>query len=132
MPIVAFDPAMFKTRYPAIDAGDPLLELYFNEAEIIINNTDTSVVRNLAERKIFLHLLVAHIATLNGKNTAIQTGGLVGRINSATEGSVSVGADYGNAPISGSMAWFLQTPFGAEYWQLTAKYRSFRYVRPSK
>ncbi|EEZ74634.1 hypothetical protein NEILACOT_05350 [Neisseria lactamica ATCC 23970] len=76
------------------------------------------------EREMLLFLLVRHFAALAER--AAQ-GGLVGRIASASEGSVSVSADMGAA--GGNAAWYLQTPYGATYWQLTAKYRRFRYVQ---
>lgn len=53
--------------------------------------------------------------------------GIVGRIASATEGSVSVAAEY-DAPPNASQAWLIQTKYGAEYWSATAKYRTARYV----
>ncbi|KAG1434388.1 hypothetical protein G6F55_014548 [Rhizopus delemar] len=52
--------------------------------------------------------------------------GLVGRVSSATEGSVSVSSDY-SAP-AGSAQWYLQTPYGAMYWEATAWLRVGRYV----
>ena len=129
MAVVDFDLTYFLTRYPMMSQDNPdIFALYFDEAELLVNNTDSSIVRDVGERKILLHLVTAHIATLNGQNKDIQNNGIVGRIASASEGSVSVGADYGNAPVSGSMAWFLQTPYGAQYWQLTNKYRRFHYV----
>jgi hypothetical protein len=51
---------------------------------------------------------------------------LVGRISSASEGSVSIATDYN---IGGNSAqWYNQTPYGAEYWALTVRYRSSLYV----
>ena len=129
MAIVDFDLSYFMTRYPVMSTDNPAVySMYFGEAELMLNNTDSSIVTDVGERKILLHLVTAHISTLNGKNKDIQNNGIVGRITSASEGSVSIGADYGNAPVSGSMAWYLQTPYGAQFWQLTNKYRRFRYV----
>ncbi|MDE3023802.1 MAG: DUF4054 domain-containing protein, partial [Pseudomonadota bacterium] len=50
---------------------------------------------------------------------------LVGRINSATEGSVSVTADMG--AVTNTQAWYMQTKYGAAYWQASAPYRNFQY-----
>jgi hypothetical protein len=53
---------------------------------------------------------------------------MVGRINSATEGSVSITSDYGSAGSGGpSEAWYTQTPYGALYWAATAQYRTWQY-----
>ena len=72
-------------------------------------------------------MLTAHIAKLFAPPTTGGSGGLVGRINSATEGSVSVQAAYSNK-VSEQMAWFIQTQYGAMYWSATAPFRRARYV----
>ena len=124
MGIVLFDAAAFRMRYPEMDqAADGQMEMWFTQAESIVNNTECSIVTNLKEREMLLMLLMRHFSALDER--AAQ-GGLVGRISSATEGSVSVGADMGD--VSGNAAWYIQTPWGASYWQITAKYRRFRYV----
>lgn len=123
MSAVVFDKARFQTAYPEVRAADAQLEMWFAQAESLLDNTDRSIVKKPEEREMLLFLLVRHFAALNER--AAQ-GGLVGRIASASEGSVSVSADMGAA--IGNAAWYLQTPYGATYWQLTAKYRRFRYV----
>lgn len=129
MAVVDFDLAYFMARFPMMSTDNQsIYSLYFDEAALLVNNTESSIITNEGERKTLLHLVTAHISTLNGANKDIQNNGIVGRITSASEGSVSVSADYGNAPVSGSMAWYLQTPYGAQFWQLTNKYRRFRYV----
>lgn len=82
-----------------------------------------------------LYLLTCHIGWMNAPRDAsgnpasagAPPSSLVGRINSASEGSVSVGAEW-NGSGSPSEAWFLQTRYGAEYLQLTAGQRVARYV----
>lgn len=123
MPAVVFDKARFQTAYPEVRAADAQLEMWFAQAESLLDNTGRSIVKKPEEREMLLFLLVRHFAALAER--AAQ-GGLVGRIASAAEGSVSVSADMGAA--IGNAAWYLQTPYGATYWQLTAKYRRFRYV----
>ncbi|WP_304668717.1 DUF4054 domain-containing protein [Neisseria polysaccharea] len=123
MPAVVFDKARFQTAYPEVQATDAQFEMWFVQAESLLDNTGRSIVEKLEEREMLLFLLVRHFAALNER--AVQ-GGLVGRIASASEGSVSVSADMGAA--IGNAAWYLQTPYGATFWQLTAKYRRFRYV----
>ncbi|MBS0040473.1 DUF4054 domain-containing protein [Neisseria sp. Marseille-Q1983] len=123
MPAVVFDKARFQTAYPEVRAAGAQLEMWFAQAESLLDNTGHSIVKKPEEREMLLFLLVRHFAALSER--AAQ-GGLVGRIASASEGSVSVSADMG--AVGGNAAWYLQTPYGATYWQLTAKYRRFRYV----
>lgn len=121
--VVVFDPAEFRALYPSITATDLQLEMYFAMAETFLDNTPCSVVKNEESRKRMLYLLVAHIATLTGM--AEKGNPVVGRISSATEGTVSVSLDYGT--MGNNERWYLQTPWGAMYWQLTKKYRSAVY-----
>lgn len=56
----------------------------------------------------------------------------VGRVNTASEGSVSAGFDYTPAE-PGSGAWFNQSQYGAAFWQATANLRGMRYsARPTR
>jgi hypothetical protein len=69
-------------------------------------------------------MLTAHIAALN----AVELGGrsaenIVGRISSASEGSVSISLD---SQTPGTAAWFQQTKYGAAFWQATTQYRKAR------
>lgn len=121
--VVVFDPAEFRALYPSITATDVQLEDYFAMAETFLDNTECSLVKDLKARKRMLYLLVAHIAMLTGM--AEKGNPVVGRISSATEGTVSVALDYGT--MGNNERWYLQTPWGAMYWQLTKKYRSAVY-----
>lgn len=127
MPAVVFDSAAFLQRYPEFSTVPvPLLEDYFVEAGVYLNNTDTSPVCRLPLRAILLNMLVAHIAKLYSGANGQGGAGMVGRISGATEGSVSAQAEMG--PATGSNAWYLQTQYGAAYWQATAAFRTARYV----
>lgn len=121
--VVVFDPVEFRELYPKIAASDAQLEDYFAMAETFLDNTPCSIITDLKARKRMLYLLVAHIATLTGMAEAGNN--IVGRISSATEGSVSVSLDFGT--MGNNERWYLQTPWGAMYWQLTKKYRSIAY-----
>lgn len=126
--VVTFDPTGFVGRFPefsAVAAGT--LTAYFNEATLILDNSITSRVQQVEQRAPLLWLLTAHLAAMNSGVNGQTPSQLVGRINSASEGSVSVGTD--NGPPSLSAAWFQQTKYGSEYWQLTVSFRSARYVR---
>jgi hypothetical protein len=59
-------------------------------------------------------------------NTAAPLG-IVGRINNAAEGDVSVTSEW-SAPPNANQAYFVQTKYGAQYWTMTAKYRLARFV----
>lgn len=126
MAIVVFDLPAFKSAYPEFaGVADSALQQYFAQAEQLVNNTDNSRVSSITERTLLLSLLVAHVAKM--RLSAASGGGLVGRVSSATEGSVSVSADMG--PTTNTQAWYIQTTYGADYWALTAKYRTFHYRR---
>lgn len=127
MAVVAFDIAGFRARYPEfVTVQDATLTAYFGEAGLYLNNTDTSLVTDTAIRSTLLNMLTAHIAALNSGVNGEAPSPLVGRVSQASEGSVSVTADMG--PVTGSQAWFMQTKYGAAYWQASAGYRTFRYV----
>lgn len=127
MAIVVFDIAAFRERYPEFDTvSDSLLNAYFVEATVYLDNTDCSVVTDPAIRAVYLNMLVAHLAALNSGVNGQAPSGLVGRVASASEGSVSV--SLGDVPSSSASWWYLQTPYGAAYWQATAAYRTVRYV----
>ncbi len=125
MTAVVFDPTVFKARYPEFSAvSDALLASYFTEATLYLSNSDASPVQNIPRRTLFLNMLTAHVAYLGG---ALNNGSPVpvGRTSNATEGSVTVGLEY-LAP--GSAAWYVQSIYGANFWQATSGLRSFRYV----
>jgi len=121
--VVVFDFATFAARYPEFASLDPALALlYFGEATIILNNTGSSQVSDLAQRASLLNMLTAHIARLA---SMAATGGVVfGRITSASEGSVSVTAEA----IQGIPAWYAQTAYELAYYNATQAYRSARWV----
>lgn len=124
--VVDFDPAAFLARYPEFTSIAAALPGYFVEATIYLNNTPASIVQDLTIRALLLNMLTAHIAALNGGVSGQPASPLVGRLNQASEGSVSVSADMG--AVSANAAWFLQTKYGAAYWQATSAYRRFSYV----
>lgn len=132
--VVIFDAAAFVLRFPqfaAYNTATPAgLQMFFNEATLLLNNTSGSLVQEVTERAILLNLIVAHLAVLGGvvaPGGAGSTAGQVGRVSSATEGSVSASLDMG--AVYGSAAWWMQTQYGAQYWAMTAQYRQARFVR---
>lgn len=127
MGVVAFDYGAWSVRYPALAAvtPQPLAQVFFNEAQLYCDNTASSLVTDSSvggERSTLLNMLVAHIAIINDP----QKAGLVGRVSSATEGSVTASMQFDAPP--GTAQWYAQTQPGASYWTATAKYRTFRYA----
>lgn len=122
--VVEFDIDEFRKMYPKITSTDMQLEGFFLEAEMFFNNTHRSCVKDLKKRKILLYMVVAHLATLQSQ---IDAGNMiVGRISSASEDVVSVSSEYGT--LGKNEKFWLQTPYGAKFWQLTAQYRTSLYI----
>lgn len=131
--IVAFDYTAWLAIYPEFTAtvNAPQAQEYFNLATSIHRNDGGGPVNSAAQQLSLLNMLTAHISAMFAPPAAGQkASGLVGRINSATQGSVSVQAAYSNN-ISEQMAWFVQTKYGAMYWTATAPFRTARY-RPNQ
>lgn len=135
--MVAFDYAYFTASYPELAAYVTQTQGagYFTMAGLYCDNTTCSPIQDASIggiRYVLLHMLTAHIAKLLAANTS-QAGGsqaaspLVGRINSASEGSVSVSAEM-PGPTAAGQAWYQQTQYGAMYWQASAQYRMFRHI----
>lgn len=125
--VVTFDPTDFKELYPAFaTVADEALEINFMAAEMLVNNTCCSRVKDANKRERLLNLLVAHITQLLNGINGQPPAGIVGVVTSATEGSVSVDTTIG--PIPFTAVYFAQTQFGLLFWQLTAQFRTFLYV----
>lgn len=129
--VVDFDYGAWSLRYPELAASvsAPVAQLYFNEAGLYCDNTACSPVKDAlpgGQRAMLLNMLTAHIAALNSQLAGQASSPLVGRISNATEGSVSVQAQMDYPP--GSPQWFMQTKYGASFWQASAAYRTMRYM----
>ena len=128
MGVVAFDWARWAKRYPEFGLIDvEMANALFVEAQMYCDNTDTSIVTNLAAREVLLWMLVAHIAALNVGVNGEPPSPIVGRVNNVSEGSVQVQATYSDN-VPGSMSWFIQTKYGASFWAASAQYRLMRYM----
>ena len=131
MGVVVFNYAEWALQFPALatQVSPELAQLYFDRrCPFYLDNTDGSVVTDVNQRSALLDLLVAHIAMVSGASPAAAQG-VVGRISSVTEGSVTIKAESptGNS-ASALAAWFGQTGPGAQFWAMTAPYRTFQYV----
>jgi hypothetical protein len=124
--IAVFDYPAWQTLYPELATAVPQARAaaLFLQAGLYLDNTDASPVADPAMRLMLLNMIVAHLATLGRSldaNGALVPTGIVGRVSSATEGSVSVSSETGLAPGSGG--WWAQTTYGFDYWAATAQYR---------
>jgi hypothetical protein len=136
-PPIVFDPAAFRAAYGTFaGCSDAQLQEYFTIAGTVCWNS----VRNPAYcttglLATLMNLATAHVAWLfaprdamgNPSSAGAAASPIVGRINSASEGSVSVGAEW-NGSGSPSEAWWLQSPWGATWWQATAQFRQAVYL----
>lgn len=127
---VAFDPALFYGRFPEFGAVPPsLVSALFGEAGLYLDNTGASPIQDATPggtRALILNLVTAHLVSLNAAIGGQPASPLVGRISSASEGSVSVSADLTGLP--GSAAWWAQSRYGLAAWQALAPYRTAMYV----
>lgn len=143
---VTFDYNRFTVEFPelagineasllSVDASG-LSYGYWANATRLIRNDGGGPIRSQETQADLLYLATAHIAKLfspqtNGVPMSGGTSGpspLVGRINSATEGSVSVQTEMPTQPRSAfAEAWWSQTPYGAKAWELLAPYRTMHY-----
>lgn len=125
--VVVFVPTDFKAAYPEFaTVADAALTANFGLATLQLTNSCGSRVANAAARETLLDLLTAHITQLRNGINGQPAGGLVGAISNAREGSVSVSAEFGT--LAYGQAYYMQTQFGALYWQSTAKYRTMRFI----
>ena len=124
---VIFNYETWVARYPEFDGvPDKLAQLYFNEATLYYNNCGWSAA--LPQAPMLLNMLTAHIAQLNAPLGGQPSPQTVGRISNATEGSVNVTLEMGDANSSSpNQAWYEQTKYGAAFWAATAGFRTARY-----
>lgn len=128
--VVVFDNAEFVALYPEFaTVANVALVMNFGLASLIVDNSCCSVVSDANVRMGLLYLLTAHLTALAQGVAGQAPSGIVGRVADATEGSVSVSAEYASE-VSQSMAYFVQTRYGALFWQLTLPYRTMTYIPP--
>ncbi|MXV35745.1 MULTISPECIES: DUF4054 domain-containing protein [unclassified Saccharibacter] len=127
--VVEFSYTDWAAAFPdlAQSVNETQARMLFRQACRFLNNTAFSIVQDVEERQDLLWLLMAHLAQLglnaSGAGSTGTQGG-VGRIASASRGSVSVSFD--GAGLPSHAGWFTQTQYGLTYWQATAQYRQMR------
>lgn len=127
MASVVLDTEEFRSWFRGLSydvISDEVLASLWDQACDLVGNTDGTsfapyepdAVPPKLERKSLLYYALCHLATL------LTRGDQPGRVASATEGSVSTSFDLIRSS-SQAAQWWNQTPCGATYWTLTAKYR---------
>ena len=128
---VVFNYPAWAARYPELSAsvGQTQAQAYFNEAQLYVDNTPCSIIPNCApvyQRAMFLNMVTAHICVLNAVLGNQPASPLVGHINSATEGSVTVAVENQYPP--GTPQWYQQSKYGAAYWAAFSSFRTMHYM----
>lgn len=125
--VVVFVPADFKVSFPSFTTvADAALAMSFQLATLQLDNSCGSRIKDAAKRELYLNLLTAHITALKDGENGQPPAGIVGRVDRATEGSVSVSADVGTVVYG--QAYYVQTQWGFMYWQATARFRTMLYI----
>ena len=129
--VVQFSYPAWVARYPEFAQVQPATAaLFAAEASLYHKNDGTGPVNDAGQQLALLNMATAHVAKLAAMASK-EGGGIVGRITDATEGSVSVSADYGTT-IGQNQAWWIQTTYGSSYWLATAPYRTMKYHAPAR
>ncbi len=125
--IVQFDLAQWRLMYPQFSnvTDQQLQGPVWLLATQYCRNDGGSPVNDPTLLSEMLNLMVAHVAQLLYGSATQPVSPLVGHISSATEGSVSVTSEF---PVTPGNAWFVQTSYGAAYWQLILPFRLARPV----
>jgi hypothetical protein len=110
---------------------------WYVTSDLFLRNDGTAPISTYARQQKAMFFLMAHLIALfgpqpgtglpNGATASNPTGGMVGRVSTASEGSVSVSSEYA-AANNENAAWYAQTRYGAAYWQLINIWRRFRYM----
>lgn len=129
---VSFAYANWSAQYPEFSTTTSgQAQGYFNLATLYLDNTGAGLVADDSVGGILetiLYLLTAHVATImNGNAVSGPASPLVGRIDNATQGSVSV---HTALEVPMSAQWFAQTKYGLMAWQALAPYRMAVYFEP--
>jgi len=133
--VVTFDYTTWTARFPALaSVAQPLAQMYFDEATLYWDNTGASPAPTAGIQSLLMNLMTAHIAALNTQTQGDESPGSakdantpVGRVSSATQGSVTIQTDMTGPPAM-SKAWFDQTQYGASFWAATAQFRTAQYM----
>lgn len=137
-PPVTFDFATWTVMFPEFSALTAAQgAAYFMGATNVCANSCANPIFAGGNLSYLLYLLTSHVAWLrcpkdeSGNPAAVgaPASELVGRISSASEGSVSVQTDLDKTGNSSALdAYLQQTKYGLEYLASIAQYRTARYM----
>lgn len=133
--VINFDPNAWRAAYPEfVNVSDPMATQYFGIATLYHANDGSGPVNNSVTQTALLFLLTSHIAWLMSardqfgnpsSSGTVPAPNILGRISSASEGSVSVSME--NQQAAGTPQWYQTTKYGQQYWAATAAFRTIRY-----
>lgn len=114
--------------------SEPQATMYFGLATMYVRNDGGGSINDPIKLTYALYLTTAHLSVIFSQETngVPTTGGstspsaIVGRIASATQGSVSVTTEMPAQPPAA--AWWNQTIYGAAVWKMLAPNRTARIV----
>jgi Protein of unknown function (DUF4054) len=139
-PAIVFNYGAWVAMFPEFAAvSQPMAQGYFNRASLFCANDTRNPAFCAGILPTLLDLATAHVAWLsaprdangNPASTGQPASSLVGRISNAAEGSVNVAVEW-NGSGSPSESYFVQTKYGAEFWQASAQFKTARYsARPT-
>lgn len=93
---------------------------FFEQVEyLVLGNSNLDCISVKTRKKLF-YLLVAHEAELQNRIDGGNSS-LIGRVSSATEGSVSIASEF-PTNTGRIAAWLNQTPYGVKYLAMVAPY----------
>jgi len=125
---VVFVPADFIAAFPSFaTVSNAALSMSFAIATTQLNNSCGSRVCDANLRETLLNLLTAHITAMKDGENGQAAPGIVGRVNAATEGSVSVGAVMDTNGVYGK-DYYAQSQWGLLYWMATAPFRTAKFI----
>ena len=132
---IVFNYQGWVAAFPQFSAvSEPLAQTYFDMATLYFRNCGWQA--SLKQAPTLLNLLTTHIAWLyaprddngNPASTGTFAPPIVGRISSASQGSVSMQTDFDSTKGSPRAQWYNSTPWGSAYFAATAQFRTARYV----
>lgn len=126
--VVTFDYQAWVARYPEFAQVVPVVAtMYFDEASLYHANDGSGPVCVSQYQSLYMNMVTAHLAAIySTDDKGNSPSPLVGKIQSASEGSVNVNVAY---DATNPEQWYSQTKYGASYWAATAQYRTFVPVR---
>ena len=127
MASVTFNYQTWVARFPELaDAvAEPLALAYFAEVPAFVRNDTCLTGGDAGLLLAVMNLLVAHLAALYAPVNGQPASPLVGRISSATQGSVSVSTTM---DLPQAAQWFAQSRYGAQAWQMLKPAMSMHYL----